>query len=168
MARADLAGVGQRPPGSPAVDVRGDAVQVWPVQVGLADLPRCAGVSQPLTEGSSVPRTGRCRAGVGDRGRGRIGGASNPAGEHQGRAARRSHCYRRGAAATSMRSMSTKSATQDGAVPPAVPPQTPADPAGNADASPPAFPEQIYEQATARLAVIIEEWHKARDACLRG
>ena len=48
-----------------------------------------------------------------------------------------------------------------------MPPETAADPDGNADASPPAFPEQIYEQATARLAVIIDEWQKARDACLR-
>ena len=59
--------------------------------------------------------------------------------------------------------MSTKPAAQDGAVPP----QTPADIAGNANPSPPAFPEQIYEQATARLAAIIEDWQKARDACLR-
>ena len=48
-----------------------------------------------------------------------------------------------------------------------MPPRTAADSDGNADASPPAFPEQIYEQATARLAVIIDEWQKARDA-LRG
>ena len=61
-----------------------------------------------------------------------------------------------------MRRMSTKPGAQDGAVPP----ETAADPDGNADASPPAFPEQIYEQATARLAVIIDEWQKARDACL--
>ena len=59
--------------------------------------------------------------------------------------------------------MSTKPGTQDEAVPP----ETAADSDGNADASPPAFPEQIYEQATARLAVIIDEWQKARDA-LRG
>jgi hypothetical protein len=63
-----------------------------------------------------------------------------------------------------MRSMSTKPAAQDGAVPP----QTPADPAGNAEVSPPALPEQIYEQATVRLGVIIDEWQKARDALLRG
>ena len=60
--------------------------------------------------------------------------------------------------------MSTKPGARDVAVPPAAA----ADSAGNADASPPALPEQIYEQATARLAVIIEEWQKARDACLRG
>ena len=59
--------------------------------------------------------------------------------------------------------MSTKPGARDGAVPP----EAAADPAGNADAPPQAFPEQIYEQATARLAVIIEEWQKARDACLR-
>jgi len=38
---------------------------------------------------------------------------------------------------------------------------------GDADASPPASPEQIYEQAMARLAVITEEWQKTRDV-LRG
>jgi hypothetical protein len=59
--------------------------------------------------------------------------------------------------------MSTKPGTQDEAVSP----ETAADSDDNADASPPAFPEQIYEEATARLAVIIDEWQKARDA-LRG
>jgi O-succinylbenzoate synthase len=63
-----------------------------------------------------------------------------------------------------MRRMSTKRGARDGAVPP----EAAAEPAGKAEVSPPAFPEQIYEQATARLAVIIEEWQKARDACLRG
>jgi hypothetical protein len=62
-----------------------------------------------------------------------------------------------------MRSMSTKPGAQDGAVPP----EAAADPAGKADAAPPALPEQIYEQAMARLAAIIDEWQKARDA-LRG
>ena len=62
-----------------------------------------------------------------------------------------------------MRRMSTKPGAQDEAVPP----EAAADPAGNAEVAPPAFPEQIYEQATARLAVIIDEWQKARDACLR-
>ncbi|HEX2289527.1 MAG TPA: hypothetical protein VHH53_04890 [Pseudonocardiaceae bacterium] len=60
--------------------------------------------------------------------------------------------------------MSTKPGARDGAVPP----EAAADSAGNADASPPALPEQIYEQATARLAGIIDEWHRARDALLRG
>jgi hypothetical protein len=59
--------------------------------------------------------------------------------------------------------MSSKPGTQDRSVPP----ETAADSAGNADASPPALPEHIYEQATARLAAIIDEWQKARDA-LRG
>jgi hypothetical protein len=63
-----------------------------------------------------------------------------------------------------MRSMSTKPGAQDGAVPP----EAAADSDGNADASPPALPEQIYEQAMARLAAIIDEWQKARDALLRG
>ena len=62
-----------------------------------------------------------------------------------------------------MRSMSTKPGAPDGAVPP----EAAAHPDGNADASSSASPEQIYEQATARLAVIIDEWHKGRDACLR-
>ena len=63
-----------------------------------------------------------------------------------------------------MRRMSTKPGAQDGAVPP----EAAADAAGDAEASPPALPEQIYEQALARLAVIMDEWQKARDACLRG
>jgi hypothetical protein len=57
VATADLAGVGQRPPGSPAVDVRGDPVEVCRVQVGLDELPRCALESEPLTEGAPAPPT---------------------------------------------------------------------------------------------------------------
>ena len=60
--------------------------------------------------------------------------------------------------------MSTKPGARDGAVPP----QAAAHSAGNADVSPPASPEQIYRQAVARLAVIIDQWQKARDALLRG
>ena len=63
-----------------------------------------------------------------------------------------------------MRRMSTTPGARDGAVPP----QAATDADGNADASPPASPEQIYEQAVARLAVITDEWQKARDALLRG
>ena len=63
-----------------------------------------------------------------------------------------------------MRKVSTKPDAQDGAVPPAAA----ADSAGNAAAAPPASSEQIYEQAMARLAVIIDEWQKARGALLRG
>ena len=63
-----------------------------------------------------------------------------------------------------MRKVSTKPGAQDGAVPP----EAAADSDSNAEASPPALPEQIYEEAMARLAVIIDEWQKARDACLRG
>ncbi len=62
-----------------------------------------------------------------------------------------------------MQRMSTKPGAHDGAVPP----EAAADPAGNADASPPTSPKQIYQQATAPLAAIIDEWQKARDACLR-
>ncbi len=60
--------------------------------------------------------------------------------------------------------MSTKPGARDGAVPP----EAAADPAGTAEVSPPVSLEQIYQQATARLAVIIDEWQKARDALLRG
>ena len=62
-----------------------------------------------------------------------------------------------------MRRMSTKPGARDGAVPP----DAAADSAGTADDPPPAFPGQIYEQAAARLAVIIDEWQQGRDACLR-
>jgi hypothetical protein len=63
-----------------------------------------------------------------------------------------------------MRRVSTKPGTGEGAVPP----EAAADSPGNAAAAPPASPEQIYEQATARLAAIINEWQKARGALLRG
>ncbi len=49
-----------------------------------------------------------------------------------------------------------------------MPPEAAADSDGAADASPPASLEQIYEQAAARLAAIIDEWHQARAALLRG
>ncbi len=62
-----------------------------------------------------------------------------------------------------MRRMSTTPGAPDGAVPP----EAAADSAGDTEASPSAFPEEIYQQATARLAVIIDEWQKGRDACLR-
>ncbi len=65
-----------------------------------------------------------------------------------------------------MCSMSTDPGAQDGAVPPDATADADAD--GNADASPPALPAQIYEQATARLAAIIDEWQQARDTLLRG
>jgi hypothetical protein len=55
VATADLAGVRQRPPGLPAVDVRGDPAEVCRVQVGLDELPRCALGSEPLTEGHWRP-----------------------------------------------------------------------------------------------------------------
>ena len=50
----------------------------------------------------------------------------------------------------------------------ALPPDAPANPDGNADASPPASPQKIYEETMVRFAVITEEWQKARDALLRG
>ena len=61
-----------------------------------------------------------------------------------------------------MCSMRTDSGAQDGAVPPAA-----ASDERNAEASPPASPEQIYKQVMVHLAVITEEWQKARDALLR-
>ena len=68
-----------------------------------------------------------------------------------------------------MRRMSTKPGARDGAVPPEAAADSASNAeASNADASPPALPEQIYEQAMARLAVIIDEWQKARGALLRG
>ncbi len=48
----------------------------------------------------------------------------------------------------------------------AVPPEAASDSDGNADVSPPASPEQSYEEAMARLAGITEEWRQARDALL--
>jgi hypothetical protein len=55
----------------------------------------------------------------------------------------------------------------------AVPPEAASDSDGNADASPPASPEEtspeeIYEETMVRFAVITEEWQKARDALLGG
>jgi hypothetical protein len=50
----------------------------------------------------------------------------------------------------------------------AVPPEAASDSDGNADASPPASPEEIYEETMIRFAVITEEWQKARDALLGG
>ena len=68
-----------------------------------------------------------------------------------------------------MRRMSTTPGAREGAVPPEAAADSAGNAeAGNADASPPVFPEQIYEQVTARLAVIIDEWQKARGALLRG
>jgi hypothetical protein len=63
-----------------------------------------------------------------------------------------------------MPSMSTDPGAQDRAAPPEAAPA--AD--GNAEASPPASPEQIYHDVMARLAVITDQWQQARDALLRG
>jgi hypothetical protein len=54
--------------------------------------------------------------------------------------------------------MSTDPDVQDGAVPPDAAADAEGDAGGEASAS----PEQIYEQAMAGLAVITEEWQKAR------
>ena len=63
-----------------------------------------------------------------------------------------------------MPNMSTDPDAQDQAVPL----KAAADSDGNADASPPASPQKIYEETMVRFAVITEEWQKARDALLRG
>jgi hypothetical protein len=60
--------------------------------------------------------------------------------------------------------MSTDPGGQDGVAPP----EAASEAAGDAETSPPASPEQIYEDAMARLAVITDEWHKTRDAPLGG
>jgi hypothetical protein len=70
----------------------------------------------------------------------------------------------RAEAEASMCDMSTDSGTQDVAVPR----EATADYDSNADASPPLPLEQMYEQATARLAFITDDWQQARDALLRG
>ena len=56
MATGGLAGWDSARRVRPAVDVRGDAVEVWPVQLGVDELTRCALASEPLIEGTSVPK----------------------------------------------------------------------------------------------------------------
>lgn len=63
-----------------------------------------------------------------------------------------------------MRSVSTDPIAQDGAAPPG----TAFHSDGTAEASPPAYPQQIYEETMARLAAITDEWQKARDALRSG
>lgn len=60
--------------------------------------------------------------------------------------------------------MSTKPSAQDGAVHF----EATSDSDSNADVSPVPSPEQIHEEAMARLVGITDEWHKARDALLGG
>ena len=62
-----------------------------------------------------------------------------------------------------MRIVSTDPIAQNGA-----PPETASHSDGTAEASPPASPEQIYEETMARLAAITDEWQKARDALRSG
>jgi hypothetical protein len=57
-------------------------------------------------------------------------------------------------AEASMPNMSTDPGAQDGAVPPAAA----SDAKGDADASPPASLQGIYEETMVRFAVITEEW----------
>ena len=63
-----------------------------------------------------------------------------------------------------MPNMSTDPDAQDQAVPP----EAAAEADGDADASPPAPPQKIYEETMVRFAVITKEWQRARDALLRG
>jgi hypothetical protein len=60
--------------------------------------------------------------------------------------------------------MSTDPGGQNGVAPP----EAASEAAGDAEASPPASPEQIYADAMARLAVITEEWQQTRAATLGG
>ena len=62
-----------------------------------------------------------------------------------------------------MPNMSTDPQVQDGAMPP----DAAADSDGDADTSPPASPQKIYEETMVRFAVITEEWQRAWDALLR-
>jgi len=59
--------------------------------------------------------------------------------------------------------MSTEPSPQNATVPPEAAP----DAGDTAEASASAVPEQIYDEAILRLAVITEEWQQARNA-LRG
>jgi hypothetical protein len=63
-----------------------------------------------------------------------------------------------------MPSMSTDPDAQDGTVSP----ETPSDTEGKTKASPPASPEQMYEETQARLADITAQWQQARDTLLGG
>jgi hypothetical protein len=93
-----------------------------------------------------------------------MAGASGPAGENGHRAAQRSLSRRIGRRKPTMPSMSTDPDAQDGTVPP----ETPSDTEGKTKASPPASPEQMYEETQARLADITAQWQQARDTLLGG
>jgi len=60
--------------------------------------------------------------------------------------------------------MSTDPNAQDEAVPPEAAPAA----GDSTDTSPSASPEQIYDEAIIRLAVITEDWRKGRDVLLGG
>jgi hypothetical protein len=61
-----------------------------------------------------------------------------------------------------MPSMSTDPGGQDGTVPP----EAPSDTDGTTETSPPASPDQMYEQTQVRLADITAQWQQARDTLL--
>ena len=62
--------------------------------------------------------------------------------------------------------MSTDSTDQQEAAPPTAASDD-RTPKAEAEAAPPASPEQLYQQVMARFAAITEEWQQARDAFLR-
>jgi hypothetical protein len=102
-------------------------------------------------------------ASVCDRGHGLASGASSPAGSTSTRLLSTRCLLAPRQREPSMCSMSTDSGAQDGAVPHAA-----ASDARSEEASPPASPEQIYEEVMVRLGTITEEWQKARDALRSG
>jgi hypothetical protein len=96
-----------------------------------------------------------------------VGGASSPADASGHRLLTRPLAPHPPAADAHHRSMRTEPDPPDEAMPPAAA----ADAAGNAEAAPPAspeqiYPEQIYKEAMARHAVITDQWQQARDALL--
>jgi hypothetical protein len=64
VATVGLAGVDSARRVRPAVDVRGNAVEEWLVQVGLDELPCCALESEPLIEEHQRPHARRYQAGI--------------------------------------------------------------------------------------------------------
>jgi len=90
-----------------------------------------------------------------------MAGASGPAGENGHRAAQRSRSFRIGRRKPTM---STDPDAQDGTVPT----EAPSDTEGTTKASPPASPEQMYEETRVGLADITAQWQQARDTLLGG
>ena len=72
MVTGGLAGWGSARRGRPAVEGRGDAVEVWRVQVGLDELSPLRVEVRTLIEEHQRPQALPGQADVGDRGHGRI------------------------------------------------------------------------------------------------